>query len=118
MGLPEESVVTAFNDAINRRDVSSLALLMAAEHRFIDSAGARVDGKHACLEAWQGFFTAFPDYRNIFESLESDAAGVVTVLGRSECSVPALAGPARWRAVVEDGLVVEWQVYDVPPASS
>jgi hypothetical protein len=24
----------------------------------------------------------------------------------------ALAGPARWRAVVADGLVVEWRVFD------
>jgi uncharacterized protein YndB with AHSA1/START domain/ketosteroid isomerase-like protein len=108
------SVVLAFNAAINRRDLAALGRLMADHHRFIDAAGNAVSGKPACLEAWQGFFDAFPDYRNVFDTVRSDAPGIVVVDGSSECSVPALAGPARWRAVVEGGLVVEWRVFDAP----
>jgi len=113
MGADDESVVLAFNDAINRRDISSLGRLMASNHRFIDSARSTVTGKLACLEAWRRFFDAFPDYRNVFDSLHSPSEGVVEVLGRSECSVPALTGPARWRARVKNGLLVEWQVFGI-----
>lgn len=112
MGAEDESVVLAFNAAINRGDLPGLGRLMADDHRFVDTAGDAVTGKPACLEAWRGFFESFPDYRNVFDSVRSGPAGIVEVLGRSECSVAALAGPARWRAVVADGLVVEWQVFD------
>ena len=112
MGTADEAVVLAFNAAINRRDLPGLERLMADGHRFIDTAGDTVSGKPACLEAWRGFFESFPDYRNLFDSLRSRPGGIVEVHGRSECSVAALAGPARWQAVVADGLVVEWRVFD------
>jgi ketosteroid isomerase-like protein len=107
------ATVVAFNEAINARDLDALGRLMHEQHRFIDSAGATVEGKAACIEAWHGFFNAFPDYRNIFDDIRSDATGAIQVRGRSECSTPALDGPARWRALVEDGLVLQWQVSDV-----
>jgi SAM-dependent methyltransferase/ketosteroid isomerase-like protein len=119
LGNAEESTVLAFNAAINRRDLQGLELLMAEDHRFIDSAGSAIDGKSACLDAWRGFFEAFPDYRNVFDSVRSRPGGIVDVSGHSECSEPALDGPARWRAVVANGLVVEWRVFDakdVPPS--
>jgi SnoaL-like domain len=106
-------VVRAFNAAINDRDVDSLAALMTATHRFVDADGGTVVGKAACVEAWRGFFAAFPDYRNIFETLTDDGHGVVTVGGRSVCSVAVLDGPARWRAEVIGALVDEWRVTDV-----
>ena len=89
---------------------------MTDTHRFIDSAGAKVDGKSACLEAWRGFFGAFPDYRNVFEEAAEIEPGIVVVRGRSECTVAALDGPAAWRAVVRGGRVDEWHVSE--PASS
>jgi ketosteroid isomerase-like protein len=113
MGTEDESAVLAFNAAINSRDLEALGLLMSSQHRFIDSAGSAINGKLACLEAWRDFFEAFPDYRNVFESLQSRDGGVVEVLGHSECSVPDLAGPARWRVLVKDGLLAEWQVFDL-----
>ena len=54
-----ESLVLAFNEAINARDIDQLISLMTDDHRFIDSAGAVVAGKPACAEAWRGFFAAF-----------------------------------------------------------
>jgi ketosteroid isomerase-like protein len=105
------AVVLAFNEAINARELAALADLMTERHRFVDAGGAIVDGKDACVAAWRGFFDAFPDYRNDFDRLEEiDDAVVVT--GRSACSVPALDGPAAWRAVVVGGRVELWQVSD------
>jgi ketosteroid isomerase-like protein len=54
------AVVIAFNEAINDRDLAALTELMTESHRFIDSAGATVDGRNACVEAWRGFFESFP----------------------------------------------------------
>jgi ketosteroid isomerase-like protein len=103
------TVVLAFNAAINARDLAALADLMTERHRFADAGGASVDGKDACVAAWRGFFDAFPDYRNDFDRLE-EIDGAVVVTGRSSCSVPALDGPATWRAVVVGGRVELWQV--------
>jgi ketosteroid isomerase-like protein len=105
-----EAVANAFNDAINARNLVALGALMTPDHRFVDSEGHTVDGVDACLDAWRGFFDAFPDYCNVFERLASVGDGVVEVEGYSVCSEPALDGPARWRAVVRDGLVAEWRV--------
>ncbi len=110
-GARDLDAVLAFNDAINARDLDALTALMTDDHRFVDSEAATVDGKTACVEAWRGFFAAFPDYRNVFDGARSIEPGVVDVTGRSECSVPALHGPARWRAVVRDGHIAVWQVF-------
>jgi ketosteroid isomerase-like protein len=103
-------IVSAFNDAINARDLAALSDLMAHDHRFVDAAGAVVEGKAACLEAWSGFFAAFPDYRNVFDEVRAGPGAAVVANGRSESSVPDLAGPARWRVELADGRVVEWRV--------
>lgn len=107
------ATVMAFNEAITARDLEALGRLMHEQHRFIDSAGAIVEGKAACVEAWRGFLDTFPDYRNIFDDVSIDATGAIEVRGRSECSTPTLDGPARWRVLVENGLVLQWQVSDV-----
>jgi hypothetical protein len=78
-----------------------------------DAAGATVVGRAGCAVAWRGFFAAFPDYHNRFDAV-STVGSIVTVDGRSECSEPALAGPARWSAVVRFDKVARWQVEAVP----
>ena len=108
------SIVVRFNDRINGRDLDGLARLMTDDHAFIDSAGMRVAGKPHCLDAWRGFFAAYPDYRNEFASLRANG-DVVAVSGRSVCSVPALHGPALWTARLRDGLVCEWRVHEDTP---
>jgi ketosteroid isomerase-like protein len=106
----EDEVVMAFNEAINSRDLERLSVRMSPDHRFVDSAGQAVLGKEACRAAWASFFEAFPDYRNVFDRVMVEAPGQVVADGRSECATEALSGPARWRATVADGLVVEWRV--------
>lgn len=34
------------------------------------------------------------------------------MVGHSECSEEILDGPALWTAVIKDGRVQEWRVYD------
>ncbi|MCB2072328.1 MAG: nuclear transport factor 2 family protein [Novosphingobium sp.] len=106
----------AFHDAINARDLQALAGLMASGHRFIDSAGSVVAGRQACIDAWHGFFTAFPDYRNDVGVIAVEEP-VVAMAGRSYCSDARLDGPALWRAVAGDGELIEWQVLEDVPAN-
>lgn len=105
------TVALRFNEGINARDLEALAVLMPPNHLFVDSAGSETRGSHAMRAAWSKFFQAFPDYRNVITSCACDGANAY-LFGHSECSEPALAGPAMWTAVVLDGLVSEWRVED------
>jgi ketosteroid isomerase-like protein len=108
------TVATRFNDCINAGDPNGLADLMTPDHRFTDAEGNTVSGKQSCLNAWRGFFAAFPDYRNVFTSLTTKG-NVVTIVGHSECTDPRLTGPALWTTTIEDELVAEWHVYTDTP---
>jgi hypothetical protein len=54
---------------------------MTDDHVFIDTARRPIHGKEPCLKAWQGFFSSFPDYQNIFDGLLVGEQ-VVSVIGR------------------------------------
>lgn len=110
-----EAVVEAFNDCINRRELEGLSRLMTDGHKFIDAASGTVSGKQACVEAWKGFCSAFPDYRNHFERMISTGSKVV-IVGSSICSDPRLAGPAPWQAVISGDRIDEWRVFQDSPA--
>lgn len=112
--MDPQALVTDFNEAINRRDLDRMVALMSADHVFIDSAGSEVKGRAQMEKNWAGFFEQFPDYRNVFEQTYV-RGGSVFVVGRSECSFAPLAGPALWRAEVEDGRVRLWQVLEDTP---
>lgn len=107
-----ETITLRFNDAINDRDIDRLTSLMTDDHTFIDSAGVSFQGKDAAIEIWKTFFSAFPDYRNEFEFVSADDE-TVTVVGRSECAnFEELDGPALWTAMIRDGRVARWRVYE------
>lgn len=108
------TLVTAFNEAINRQDVDMLAALMADDHTFIGSEGERVVGKKAALEAWQTLFVQFPDYQNHFLRMYSDGQRV-SVAGHSSCSNVVLTGPALWSVITTDDKLSEWRVYKDTP---
>jgi ketosteroid isomerase-like protein len=102
----------AFNEAINRRDLRALGRLMTEDHAFIDADANVVAGREAVLKAWEGFFEAFPDYRNEWSQV-MPIGGELIALGRSACSTePALDGPAIWSATTVGGRVSEWRVYE------
>ena len=108
-------VVLAFNDAITRQDLTSLSQLMTDDHAFIDSDDNVLRGRERVLDAWSGFFDAFPDYRNVWTSLIS-ADDLLIAIGRSVCaSEPRLDGPAIWTAKTRGGRVAEWRVSDDTP---
>ena len=109
--------VIEFNDAINRRDLDSLGALMADGHAFIESDDNVLAGRAEVLEAWKGFFSSFPDYRNDWSKVMR-VGGTLIALGRSICSTePALAGPAIWTATTVGAKVSEWRVYEDTPAN-
>jgi ketosteroid isomerase-like protein len=104
-------VMVQFNECINDQDIGGLASLMTDDHEFVDTEGGTVRGKGECLEVWQAFFALFPDYRNIFEAVQTQD-GVAIALGYSRCSDKRLDGPAIWTANVRNGAIVEWRVYE------
>jgi ketosteroid isomerase-like protein len=111
------AAVIAFNEAINRRDLGVLEALMTDDHTFTDSDGNVFAGKQRVLEAWEGFFGAFPDYRNEWSEVVR-VGGAVIAVGRSVCRTePALDGPAIWEARMAWGKVCEWRVYEDTPAN-
>jgi ketosteroid isomerase-like protein len=105
-----KTIALKFNECINSRDLEGLAALMTDDHTIIDSANAAVRGKERVVEAWKGFFALFPDYRNIFDRVES-RDNLVAIRGRSTCSEQLLDGPALWTAQVSGDKVAEWRVY-------
>jgi protein-S-isoprenylcysteine O-methyltransferase Ste14/ketosteroid isomerase-like protein len=115
--MPGRRTVLAFNDAITERDLAALGSLMTEDHTFIDSDGNVISGRDEVLDAWRGFFEAFPDYRNVWTSVAVEGESVVA-LGHSVCpNEPRLDGPAIWTAKVRRGRVSEWRVYDDSPES-
>ena len=108
------AIANSFNDAIARRDLDGLTALMTPDHTFTDTEGSTVTGRTACRAAWEGFFAAFPDYRNVFTTVIT-AGDRATLAGYSVCAEPALDGPALWTATVHDGRVASWTVHHDTP---
>jgi len=106
-----KTVALAFNDRINARDIVGLGQLMTEDHTFIDIPGEISQGRETMIKGWTKFFRIHPDYRNIFTSVESKN-DLVIMLGHSECSYDPLDGPAIWTAMIRNGLVAEWRVYE------
>ena len=99
-----------YNEYINNRDLEGITALMSDDHRFIDTKN-RVENKEQMKISWNEFFTEYPDYKNIFHTVIS-RGNFVILLGHSECSEPALDGPAIWTAKVENNLISEWRIFD------
>jgi ketosteroid isomerase-like protein len=110
------ALTVKFNEHINNRDLDGLAALMTDDHTFIDTAGHAIHGRSTCLEAWRGFFSSFPDYQNVFDSLAVEDNSVV-VVGHSTCSDARLDGRALWVAKASDDKLAEWRVYEDTPAN-
>jgi ketosteroid isomerase-like protein len=107
----------AFNDAITRRDLAALAGLMTDDHTFVDSGDNVLAGKEDVLNAWRGFFEAFPDYRNVWADVAL-IGDVVVATGNSVCATePQLDGPAIWTASIRGDRVSEWRVHEDTPES-
>lgn len=114
-----------FANEINRHDVDSLIALVSDDHLFVDALGQEVHGREKLRAAWRAYFELFPDYhvdvRETFQAgrvvaLFGTASGTLWVNGQSR-SENRWKVPAAWRAVVDQGRIVHWQVYaDNEPA--
>ena len=109
------NVAVEFNNAISSRDLSKLEELMTEDHILITGTGDPVNGKEACLRAWNQFFELLPDYRNIFEKTWS-VGKVVQMRGHSVSTDERMNGPAIWKAVVDGMRIREWHVDEDTPA--
>ena len=114
-----EAITQRFVDAINRHDVDALATLMSPGHRFVDSLGTTIEGRDKMRLGWAGYFKMVPDYKITLEETYANDAAVVLpgIAGGTYSKDGHLASENRWstpvavRALIEDGLVVEWRVY-------
>jgi ketosteroid isomerase-like protein len=107
-----EQVAHGFVDAINRQSVDAVAELMTEDHVFIDSLGARVEGRERMKAGWAGYFKMVPGYAIAIEETYS-AGSVVVMLGaaRGTYAGESWQTPSAWRAVIRDSQVAEWRVY-------
>lgn len=114
--MSASEAAAAFNACINARDLEALAVRMTDDHKFIDTAGAEISGKAACVAAWRAFFDAFPDYENVFKRV-IERGDTVIVEGYARCTDARLAGPALWSAKIARDRVREWRVWEDTPAN-
>lgn len=101
-----------FNEHINNQQLDKLADLMTEDHTFLSIGESEtVTGKEAMLDAWNNFFTAYPDYQNHFYRVESREKLVIMV-GHSTCQEESLDGPAIWTARVVGNQIREWRIFE------
>jgi ketosteroid isomerase-like protein len=116
---PPVAAVLAFIDRINRTDLDGLLALMTDDHvlRVLDTppvAGA------ALRPAWQGYFSAFPDYV-VYPERIAQNGNLVAVLGHTTGSHLGLRDdeesriPVIWTAEVRDGLIARWSIVEDGP---
>lgn len=109
-------IVLKYNDCIANRDIDGLASCMTDGHSFIDSANREFRGKEKTLESWRGFFSAFPEYKNVFDQVIEKDSNTFVMVGHSICpNNQELEGSAIWKAKVQENQVSEWQVYEDTP---
>lgn len=106
-----EETVIKFYDFINSCNIGGLSSMMTDDHAFIDTLNSEIKGKENCVIACEGFFEAFPDYKNYFTKL-AYKDNFVMIEGYSTCSVKILDGPALWTAKVNGNKISEWRVYE------
>lgn len=106
----QEAIAVQFNNFVNNGNIQGLTSLMTEDHAFVDMDGNRIEGLHICVEAWLRFFTLFPKYRNVFDSIE-EHDDLIILPGYSICKDPRLNGPAIWTAKIRGEEVAEWRIY-------
>ena len=109
-----EAIVRQFVARINAHDSRGLLAMCAPDHVFIDSLGARLSGPPQLEQAWNKYFSFFPDYRIDVDTIVS-ADPVVLMSGWASATLHGSGTswrvPAAWRAVLARERVAEWQVY-------
>ena len=114
---PPVAAVVSFIDAINRGDLRRLTELMDPHHALVVLAEEPLIGREANAEAWNGYFTSFPDYVIYPRHVVFDGTDVA-VLGTTTGSHLGLPDDEEsrltviWTAKVSEGLLTEWRIRD------
>ena len=110
-----KEVVLNFIEAINAADVENICSLMDTDHVFIDNIGHEHKGVQLMKSSWSAYFESFPDYKiEISEIFMRENEFVL--IGRASASfkgekVKCWSIPAAWKATIEKGKVLCWQVF-------
>src|SRR6266404_6971374 len=78
--LPAVATVVSFIDRINRGDLDGLRELMHDNHTLVVLDESPLTGRQANIDAWSGYFSAFPDYV-IYPRCIASKGSRVAVLG-------------------------------------
>ena len=116
---PAPPVVAAlsFIDCINRGDLRGLTKLMDDRHTLVRVDEKPLVGRGPNAEAWEGYFTAFPNYVIYPRHIAADLARVA-VLGSTTGSHLGLPDEEEaeltvvWTATVRDGRLTEWRILE------
>jgi len=115
---PVEAVLH-FMERINQHDADKLAELLTEDHVFIDSLGHSVKGRENMRLGWRGYYAFCPDYWVSHDEIFA-SGNRVAVFGAAGGTIAADAKllpenkwrtSAAWLAVVDTGLLKQWQVY-------
>jgi ketosteroid isomerase-like protein len=117
--LTPTEVALEFVKRINAHNPDKLAELMAQDHVFIDSLGARFQGRDTMRANWQAYFAMFPDYHIVLTDVFQQAH-VVGLFGTASATFAVNGkllpknrweGPAAWKATTSGDTLSAWQVY-------
>ena len=104
---------------INSHDVDAIVALLTSDHRFVDSLGNVTQGREALRAGWRHYFRMVPDYQIEVEHTLADGPHVVLLGVARGTYAPegllqaqnAWSTPIALRALIDEGLIAEWQVY-------
>jgi len=98
--------------AINDHDVTRIASLMTPDSVFVDSLGNRVESARTIEAGWRSYFAICPDYWIRAESSISEG-DTTLISGEAGGTIDGETWgiPAAWKAVIRDGLMLEWRVF-------
>jgi len=94
-------------------------MITPEDHTFIDSWGRTLSGRKEMVAAWKAYFSMFPDYEILMDTVLAENS-TVAIFGSASGTyngkrglVPEnrIAMPAAWKACVTNGKVRLWQVY-------
>ncbi|RIV87681.1 nuclear transport factor 2 family protein [Aurantiacibacter zhengii] len=100
----------AFVEAMNGRDFAQIKNYLADDVRFIDSSGRELQSADKCLELFHRLLATAPDLQIEIGAI-AERGNDILISGRSKTSTAELRGASQWRAKVEGGKIIEWQMY-------
>ena len=102
--------------AINSKDIDLLVPIMSAEHTFFVEGEQPTVGADANKRAWQGYFSAFPDYTIHIDTAYREGDTFYLLGHTSGSHVPpnleSIHESVIWKATLEAGSLAEWIIYD------